>query len=130
MPEPYAPYLIAELRQHGVTEYELDDSGKHYKLRFNWQGQNLMHVFPRSPSDTRGVLNCLSDLRRQMNVKRVVHKSSTKTTRRRNHTEAHRDLTITVKADPFAALAALKETIKCPEMSLSEIARMLNLLPR
>ena len=76
MPEPYLPHLVNELQVHGVTDYFLDDTGKHYKLRFVWHDKPLMHVFPRTPSDTKGLQNCLSDLRKQMNVKKQIRKSA------------------------------------------------------
>lgn len=115
-----------------MENYAVDDTGKHMKLRFRWNGQQLMQVYPRSPSDSqRGLLNCLSDLRKQMGVKRDIKKSAAPKRRTRRHaTVAPLPTTITVKADPFAVLAKLKkEKRRCPKMSLAEAAAMLNSAP-
>lgn len=124
--------MITEIQSHGVENYAVDDTGKHMKLRFRWNGQQLMQVYPRSPSDSqRGLLNCLSDLRKQMGVKRDIKKSAAPKRRTRRHaTVAPLPTTITVKADPFAVLAKLKkEKRRCPKMSLAEAAAMLNSAP-
>jgi hypothetical protein len=131
MPEVYTEHLIAELQSHGVTDYYLDDQGKHYKLRFVWQGKSLMHVFPRSPSDgRRGLLNCLSDLRKQLGTRRIIQKSARDHKRRKRRLHLPEPpLTLTVKDDPFAVLACLRnpvgEEVKCPRMTLAQIAEIL-----
>ena len=63
------------MQRHGVTEYLVDRSGKHHKLRFEFGGRQIMVVYPATPSDHRGVLNAVASLRGAMGVKRVVTKS-------------------------------------------------------
>lgn len=127
----YAPALVAELKSHGVQQWEIDDKGKHNKLRFVWQGRTLMHVFPRTPSDRRGILNSLSDLRHSLGVRRLIKKSSTSERRpRKSQALPEKPLTITVKPSPFENLQTLLEPRKCPRLSLSQIVAMLNSAPR
>lgn len=131
MTDSYLPRLVEELKAHGVTTWEVDDQGRHYKLRFEWNGVKLMHIFPRSPSDHRGMENSLSDLRKTLGVRRIIQKCSAKPkVRSRPVTPAQSgNLRITVKPDPFAALAAFKQSKElraCPRMTLAQIARMLN----
>ena len=126
MPDSYLPALVNELQAHGVNDYVLDDQGRHYKLRFTWEGGQLTHVFPRSPSDQRGIYNSLSDLRNSMGVKRQIQKSLRKKRRRNSTTSVEGPTTITIRSDPFAVLSKLKEKRKCPRLSLAAIAAMLN----
>jgi len=133
MPDAYAPYLIEELRVHGVKNWEIDDKGRHNKLRFQWGDRTLMHVFPKTPSDRRGILNSLSDLRHTLGVRRVIRKSSAPERQRCPVEKPEKLLTITVKPSPFADLKTLltpKEAVLCPRMSLAQIAAMLNSAPR
>lgn len=135
MADYYAPALIEELKLHGVKEYEIDRTGKHDKLRFRWQGKTLMHVFPKSASDSyRGLLNSLSDLRKSLGVSRIVRKSETRVEKIRRKPVAPvsaEKLTITVKPDPFTVLARIKEppkpeVVRCPRMTLAQIVAMMN----
>lgn len=126
MPDSYLPALVSELEHHGVSDYVLDGSGRHYKLKFVWQNRQITHVFPRTPSDRRGVYNSLSDLRNSMGVKRQIQKSLRKKRRRSVPHAVESPTTITVRSDPFAVLIRLKEKRKCPRLSLAAIAAMLN----
>lgn len=132
MSENYAPLLIEELRTHGVRDWRLDNTGTHNKLYFSWGGRTLMHVFPKTPSDRRGVLNSLSDLRHSMNVRRVIRKSENLVVRKRraavSPTPSLKGVTITTRPDPFVILNELKkpEVVRCPRMTLAQIAEMLD----
>ena len=133
MPDSFLPYLVEELSQHGVQDYDLDQSGKHNKLIFHWNGRREMHVFSKSPSDgRRGLLNCLSALRNQLGVKRQIRKSEHRERRRRTENRVEKALTLTVKPSPFDVLAVLKMEEKrvCPKLSLAAIVAMLNCEPR
>lgn len=131
MSDSYAPYLVEELKIHGVKDWEIDGNGKHNKLRFRWNDRLYMHVFPKTPSDWHGVKNSLSDLRRQMGVRRIIRKSEGRE-RRRNHTCPKQNLKITVQDSPFAVLADLgrKEIVLCPRLTLAQMAAMLNSVMR
>lgn len=134
MSNEYVAALTEELRTHGVHEWFVDETGKHNKLRFRWNDRSMMYVFPKTPSDSkRGVLNALSDLRRSLGVRRVIRKVEAREQRQRSPEKAHKEqLVITVKPDPFAILATIKEpeVYKCPRMTLAEMAAMLNSGPR
>lgn len=129
MPDGYLAHLLEEIKSHGVTDWFLDESGKHNKLRFDWNGGKIMHVFPKTPSDQRGVLNSVSDLRRQMNVRRVIRKSEDRGRRRPVAPASPKPPdTITVRPSPFAALADFhkpKEPVRCPRLTLAQIAAMI-----
>jgi len=58
----YLPAIEAELRRAGVTAWDVIQ-GRHLKVRFTWNGRTHTFVTPRSPSETRGIRNCLADLR-------------------------------------------------------------------
>jgi hypothetical protein len=72
----YIRAVKAELAAHGVAEYQIDDGRKHKKLRFSWQGKDVLYVMPKSPSDWRASMNAVSDLRRLMGVDRLVVKNA------------------------------------------------------
>lgn len=139
MAESYVPTLIKELNRHGIKDWAVDTTGKHNKLRFVWGDKVPMLVFPKTPSDSqRGLLNCLSDLRKCLGTKRVTHKSPN---RGNHHTPAATPPPacphLTIRPDPFMALSGLKdklmqpkEPVRCPTLSLARISEMLSCEPR
>lgn len=127
MPDSYGPLLVEELHIHGVTEWEIDQTGRHNKLRFRWNDKTLLHVFPKTPSDSHGLQNSLSCLRTTLGVRRVIRKSKHKKQKRaRSAATAAPPAEISVLPDPFAALAKLKEKRICPIMTLDQMVAMLN----
>jgi hypothetical protein len=112
--------LVAEMQRHGVTEYLVDRSGKHHKLRFEFSGRQIMVVYPATPSDHRGVLNAVASLRGAMGVKRVVTKSQ-RPARPANHRKPPcadpvlRPVPLgepVIFTNPWAPLAILRERLR------------------
>lgn len=111
MPD-YAAPLLAELRAHGVTDAAIHRPRRgHPQIRFTWQGRRMFFVFAGTPSDARGQDNALSDLRRLLGVKRIIHKS-TAPAKKRNRTEAPIVLTFATRPDPLLALAPMKARVQ------------------
>lgn len=52
-----------ELEAAGIA-FSVDDSGRHYKVRFTVRGQRLMVVCSRTTSDHRAALNARLQVRR------------------------------------------------------------------
>jgi hypothetical protein len=86
----------------------------------------MMCVFPASPSDQRGVHNALSDLRRQMGVRRRICKSA-KPRRQRGHNgggpsgapASPAPLVLTVRPNPFDQLAPLLAQLRAAASTAS-----------
>ena len=75
--------LARELADHGVTEYEIVDGGKHWKLKYLWQGAERLLAVPRSPYGQRFIENSKTQLRRQMGVRRITNKTPANRKRKR-----------------------------------------------
>jgi len=106
--------VTTELQAHGVTEWTIDRSNNHPKIRFEFNGNQIMFVVPSSPSDRHGWQNSLTDLRKRMGVRRLVTKSASPK-RKRNQTEAKvslTDLSFSVRPDPFTSLAVVADRMK------------------
>lgn len=74
----YIEALERELGLHGVTSWAVKPSRRgHPRLCFEWHGRSVRFAFPGTPSDNKGsgLENCLSELRRVMQVKRVTKHS-------------------------------------------------------
>lgn len=130
--DAFAPYLIEEIQRHGVKDWEIDTTGRHNKLRFVWQDKQMMHVFPKTPSDSNGMLNNISTLRREMGVRRIIRKSKNPKKHKAKQVvgmSAPKNISLAPRTDPFACLAKLKEA-QCPVMTLSQMVAMLNSVPR
>lgn len=106
MPEDYATLLLPELATHSATDVRVERDHKHPQIGFVHAGRKLIYVIPSTPSDRRGALNALSDLRNLLGVRRIIHKSSGPP-KRRNRTEAPVVLTFAARPDPMAALAGV-----------------------
>ena len=102
-----ADLLIAELFQHGITEYRVDDSGNHNRLYYRVNGRERFFVFPSTPGDRKGQLNSLCDLRRALGVKRIVRKSTRPKRRRERRAEPVRVESFTLLPNGFDALPDL-----------------------
>lgn len=74
--------LTAEIEAHGGEVLRVEIT-KHQRIVFMWQGREMFYVASVTTSDWRAAENALTDLRRQMGVKRLVHKS-TRPKRRRD----------------------------------------------
>lgn len=110
MSENYADILTDELSAHGVKRWEVEVNHKHPQLHFEWNGKEMMFVFPNTPSDRRGRLNALTDLRKIMGVRRVIHKSATPHRRKTRTVVSIPALgEFTIRANPFDALALYAE---------------------
>lgn len=55
--------LYDMLEQGGASDFRLR-IGRHICLKFTLRGQCFMQVFPRTPSDRRGALNKMAEIRR------------------------------------------------------------------
>lgn len=101
----YGELLVEEIRSHGVVSWEIDRHHKHPQLHFDWNGAPLMFVFPSTPSDSRGHLNALSDIRRLMGVRRLVRKSTSPPKRHTRTITLSALSEFTVRPNPLNALA-------------------------
>lgn len=95
---------LAELAAFGIVNPDVEQTRKHIKVRFDYQGEPKLIVVASSSSDWRAPENCRKTVRQVLGVKRVV-KKSTKPKRQRNDTKADAlPETITIREDPFALL--------------------------
>lgn len=110
--EDYIEAAVAEIRRHGVTAWEIDRGHNHPKLRFEWQSKEITYILPGTPSDRRGILNSITDLRRVMGVKRLI-KHSLSPAKRTSRTIVTLSAmpSLTVKANPLLALAVVQDNI-------------------
>ena len=102
--------LIDELARFGVTQWMVDQRGKHPKLRFSFAGRDISIVYPCSSSDHRARDNAVSQLRRVVGIRKIPTKCPAAAARRTKH-RLHAKVTspppvhFTVKPDPFSVLA-------------------------
>ncbi len=109
MPNPYIPALIAELARAGVTDWAVEQGGKHPKLVYVHQGQRRFYVFPASGSDSQhGVRNAVADLRRHLGIAAPAVAKSTRPKRKRIAAVEAAPDSFTVRPDPLLALLAWK----------------------
>lgn len=111
----YERALIKELASHGIERVSFTYGRRHPAVTFEWQGKTLQYRFPGSASDWRAVQNSLCDVRKLLGVERVTNKTEISRERRQQRQHARKrcepaqpkEITLSVKADPFAALKAL-----------------------
>jgi hypothetical protein len=105
----HAERLVAELESHGIGEHWLEAGGKHNRLYWRRDGRTRFFVFPTSPGDVRGIRNSLSDLRKELGVKRVIRRAAAKPPRkpRERRVAPVPCPALSAPPDPFAALTAL-----------------------
>jgi hypothetical protein len=60
--------IAALLTQHGITDFRFQRRAKHPAVVIHHGGVVHLHVFPGTPSDTRSILNTLSDLRHALGL--------------------------------------------------------------
>lgn len=125
--------LTAVLVKNGIKDWDIDDQGRHFRLVFKHKGKERFYVFPRSASDHRAIKNAVSDLRKMIEpprpVRSVTAKPKVKKAAPVRVKAPPPDLPkITVKPDPWAALAAVK--CKAPEVRRSPWRRFTDWLSR
>lgn len=108
--------VLAEIQQHGVTAWEVDYGHNHPRISFAWAGGVITHTVPGTPSNQRGILDNLSALRQRMGVKRIIAPKSASTKkrdpgRRQESRTSPPELSGIVKADPWAALVAVRGAV-------------------
>lgn len=110
MTQDYIAVIADELKLHGVRSWDLDVHHKHPQIHFEWNGRSMMFVVPNTPSDSRGHLNALSDVRRMMGVRRRIYKSS-RVPKARNRTSVFLSFPteFTVRPNPLDGLAPAAE---------------------
>lgn len=103
--------LKTELRSHGATDFRVVSGGKHNRLYWTFNGEEMHHIVSRSDKDiNQRLMLSLQDVRRMIGV----NKGSGPGERRRKRTPSIETkptsipLTITVKPDPLEILAPLK----------------------
>jgi len=98
-----------ELRKAGVT-WTRDDKSRHLKYTITVGDQTRLFTCAATPSDRRAHLNALTDLRRVLGIKRVVHKNPENRKKKAptKLVSAAKMPTVTVRPDPMQALAALR----------------------
>ncbi len=108
----YAAELLDELQRHGICDAFVEQHSAHPRIRFTHNGRPMFFVFPSSPSDMRGrgLDNALSDLRRLIGVKKIVHKS-TAPPKKRNKTSPETALTFSIKPNPLQSLVVMQHRI-------------------
>lgn len=126
MVDSYVPALVEELRINGVNDYHFDNKGRHNKLRFCCNGQSHLLVFPKTPSDSyRGVRNCLSDLRRLLGVRKQRPKPVVREPKIMERLPPEPPRVVA----PPPVIITEPESVKCPRMTLAQIAAILNSSP-
>ncbi len=108
----YEQTLISELATHGVTDWWIDRDHPHPQLHFVWQSRPLMYVMSSTPSDRRAHLNAVSDLRRLMGVRRVVHKSERPKRQKSRAIRIPALGSFTVRANPMNVLAPMNAAME------------------
>lgn len=111
MKHPYLDWLGPRLSSLGIEVLRLDIGRVHAKLYLTYAGRTRFVTIPNSPSDRRGVRNCLADIKRELNWKPEPSprpsrlKKSRPSVRERAPHAVAAPLPVTVGADPWAALA-------------------------
>jgi len=105
----YADALIAELARAGITEHTIEQGGKHPRLIYHQDGKRRMYVFPASPSDRRGLINAVTDIRRHLGIAAPKRAKSARPAKTRIiRDDAPMPTSFSVRPDPLAMLSAWK----------------------
>lgn len=79
----YTDAAQAEFTRAGVTEWHIEQGGKHPRIVYQHEGVERFYVIPATPSDSaRGVLNMASDLRKALGITGPRVKKSTRPPRK------------------------------------------------
>ena len=121
----YTDAAQAEFARAGVTEWRIEQGGKHPRIVYQHGGVERFYVIPATPSDSvRGVLNMASDLRKALGITGPRVKKSTRPPSKRNRTTGvPMPDSFYVAPDPFAVLLGWKPAPPTPR---AEWARATN----
>lgn len=117
MADDIGKMLMKQARAWGATDLRIKEGGKHPRLIGHYNGVAFMFVFPRSTSDQRAALNCLSDLRRVFGIERK-EKPARRPAKQRKRQGTPKARQLPQVADPiqredryYAPLAQLKKSM-------------------
>lgn len=99
--------IIAFLKNTGAGDINIENGGKHPRIRYTWEGCSRFYVIPGTPGDARrGTQQALSDLRRLMGLTNTEKRIGERRTHRKRAARPGVQLpeTITVPLDPMVGL--------------------------
>ena len=85
---PLLKPALAFLEEHGITDVNVDKTGKHLKLRFKHQGASRLFIMSKTPSDGRAKKQMISSLRHVLGIwatKKPSHSNQRRKKNRRRH---------------------------------------------
>lgn len=109
--------VLVGIQQHGVTAWDVDyRSNNHPRISFAWNDGIITHTVPSSTSNQSGILNNLTLLRQRMGVKRIVISKAAAPAKksppkRRQKATTLPELSSMARADPWASLTTVRESI-------------------
>jgi hypothetical protein len=126
--------IDAELAEWPGVEARREHASKHMRLVLSYGGKERFVIYPSTPSDHRGQLNKIRDIRKELTALGATRNERRKAKVRRTRNRTQREIlahiqTAPVKANPFDALAAIQFSPEpVPEPGL--MARMMAALRR
>lgn len=122
-----AQALCAEIEAHGGEVLGIDQGRTHRKLRFRFNGEEQFHTMSVTPSDRNSTLAALTQLRRQMGVKRIVEKSTRPKSRHEAPPEPEPEApSLTLAPDPWEVL---RDTRQYEVLEVRQLAERLRGYP-
>jgi hypothetical protein len=109
-----AEATIAELKRFGATDIWPESGGKHMKVHYSWHGAQKYLTCAMTGSDFRGPENARTEVRHALGV---VGQKPQHDKRNGAAKVAKPEIPITVKPDPFAALAKLAPPVVEPPVA-------------
>lgn len=104
--------LVEVLRAACVTDHRFETGKKHHRLYFTRDGVERFYVFSGTPSDRRGLMNAVAELRAMVGRPKQEKGSAPKLARRKAPPRtAKPPETITILPDPWDAL---RQRLCCP----------------
>lgn len=109
---PYLEWLAPRLEALRVQILRFETAGSHGKLYLSHNGRERFVTIPLTPSDPKGVRNCLQNIRKEFGLQTVTAGAQPPRPRKaRAPRPVPPPLPVTEGADPWAALRPLAQAI-------------------
>lgn len=109
---PYLEWLAPRLAALQVAILRFETAGSHGKLYLEHAGRQRFVTIPLTPSDPKGVRNCLQNIRKEFGLQaRTAGAQPPKHRKARAPRLVAAPIPVTVMPDPWAALRPLAQAI-------------------
>jgi len=113
MADSYTGRIERFLDEAGATYSWSFTGGDHRRLTVELNGRRCIQIVAKTPSDPRGALNTIQDLRHQLGLVQTVKRVGTRRTYRKRAVPPPLEMpSITERPDPLAALASLRAELE------------------